>query len=270
MRSWLPGVLMVLSVLAIACGAGADQTFDQTYEVGASPSLLVGASNGDVIVRTGVDGQITVLGHITSSDNVDLDVTADGDVVTVRSSTTFSGNLLGDKAEGRVDLTITVPLATVIEVGINTGAVTIADIQAGGHITAAAGSVTLRRVSGDFSGGTGTGDVTISAGTGSFQFTTGVGAITFEGELVVGGFNEFETGVGDVTVTIPEDAGVRLDTTVSSGSVSNDLAIADESSAPSLLGGRLSGTIGDGGAGLTIVVGIGSVRIRAATDVGRP
>ena len=263
-------MLVIVSVVAIACGAGADETIERTFEVGASPRLLVGADNGDVVVQTGPDFKITVLSDITSPDNVDLDVTADGDVVTVRSSTTFSGNLLGDKAEGRVDLTITVPLATVIEVGINTGAVTIADIQAGGHITAAAGSVTLRRVSGDFSGGTGTGDVTISAGTGSFQFTTGVGAITFEGELVVGGFNEFETGVGDVTVTIPEDAGVRLDTTVSSGSVSNDLAIADESSAPSLLGGRLSGTIGDGGAGLTIVVGIGSVRIRAATDVGRP
>ena len=270
MRSWLPGALIVLSVLAIACGAGADQTFDQTYEVGASPSLLVGASNGDVIVRTGVDGQITVLGHITSSDNVDLDVTLDGDVVTVRSLTNTSGNLIGDRAEGRVNLTISVPPGTVVEVGITTGAVTIEGVQMGGRITAAAGSVTLRGVSGDFSGGIGTGDITISDSAGSFQFTTGAGSITFEGELVSGGLSEFETGVGDVTVTIPGDAGVRVDATASSGSVSTEFDIGSEPEGASISDGRFSGTLGDGGAELVIAVGIGSVKIQTDTEAAGP
>lgn len=270
LRPWLPGVFIVLSVAAIACGAGGDETIEQTFEVGASPRLMVGAGNGDVVVRIGADEQITVLSDVSSSNNVDLDVALDDDVVTVRSLTNISGNLIGDRAEGRVDLTISVPSSTVVEVGITTGAVTIAGVMAGGRITAAEGDITLRGVSGDFSGGTGTGDVTISGSGGSFRFTIGVGAILFEGELASGGSNEFETGIGDVTVIVPADAGVQIDATVSSGSVTSDLDIAGESRDALNPGERFSGRFGDGGAKLTITVGTGSIQILAASGKSGP
>lgn len=261
------GLLVIVSVLSFACGAGGDETLEQTFEVGSSPRLLVGAGNGDVVVRAGPDGSITVLSDVTDKNNVDLDVTADGDIVTVTADTTTSGNLLGDMAQGRVDFTITVPRDTVIEVGIASGAVTVEGVRAGGRTTTSTGNVTLRDVSGDFSGGTGVGDVAVTGSDGSFRFTVGVGAITFEGQLVLGGLNEFETGVGDVTVTFPEDAGVRLEATVATGSVSSDLDLADESRGPSVLGGRLSGTLGGGGAELSIIVGTGTIHVSAASDV---
>lgn len=261
------GLLVMISVVSLACGAGGDETFEQTFEVGSSPRLLVGAGNGDVVVRAGPDRSITVTSDVSDKDNVDLDVMADGDTVTVTADTTTSGNLLGDMAQGRVDFTITVPPETVIEVGIASGGVTVEGVRAGGRITTSTGNVTLRGVSGDFSGGTGVGDVRVTDSDGSFRFTVGIGAITFEGGLVPGGLNEFETGVGDVTVTIPEDAGVRLEATVATGSVSSDLDLADESRGPSVLGGRLSGTFGGGGAELSIIVGTGTIHISAANDV---
>lgn len=270
MRSWVAGAFIILSVAAISCGAGPDETFEETFEVDASPRLLVGTGNGNIVVLTGIDRQIKVRGDVTSSANVDLDATLDGEVVTVSTRTGISGNLIGDRAEGRVDFTITVPPGTVVEVGITTGAVTITDVQEGGRITAAAGSITLRGVTGDFSGGIGTGDIIISDSDGSFRFTSGAGSITFEGELVPGGLNEFETGAGDVTVTIQENAGVQINAIVSSGSVSTELDIEDESTGASNSEARFSGTLGDGGAELTIVVGTGAVYIRPATHVALP
>ena len=259
-HTWF-GLLTVVSILSIACGAGGDETTERSFEVGPSPRLVVGAGHGDVLVQTGPVGMIAVLSVVTNRDNVDLDVDAAGDVVTVASVTRSSRNLFGDSAQGAVDSTFTVPPETAIEVGIADGTVNVDGIQAGGVITAGNGIVTLRNVAGDFSGGVGSGDVGISGGTGSFRFTTGVGSIRFEGDLIAGGSNRFETGTGDVIVAISTDASVEIDATVTRGSLSSELSLTGESSTRSGTGRRLSGTLGDGGAVLVMTVGTGSVEI---------
>ena len=253
------GLLAFVSVLLIACGAGGDETLEQSFQVGDSPRLVVGADNGSVLVETGPDGTISVLSVVSNKDDVDLGVTADDDVVTVRSVTTFSGSLIGDHAEGAVDLTITVPPDTVIEIGTAVGPITVKDVRAGGTITDGAGSIEMRGVSGDYSGGVGAGDIRIVDGNGSFRFTTGVGSIMFDGVMVSGGSNEFETGVGDVTVTFSEGVGVEIDATTSTGTISNELTLTDELLGTSSVGAYISGTFGDGGADLLIAVGVGSL-----------
>lgn len=250
-----------MSILSIACGAGGDETTERKFEVGASSRLVVGAGHGDVLVQIGPVGMITVLSVVTNRDNVDLDITAEAAVVTVKSITRQSRNLFGDSAQGAVDSTFTVPPETAIEVGIANGTVSVDGIQAGGVITAGNGIVTLRNVTGDFSGGVGSGDVGISGGSGSFRFTTGAGSIRFEGDLVTGGSNRFETGTGDVIVAISRDASVELDATVARGSLSSELSLTGETSTRSGTGRSLSGTLGDGGADLVITVGTGSVEI---------
>ncbi len=259
-HTWL-GLLTVVSILSIACGAGGDETTERKFEVGASSRLVVGAGHGDVLVQIGPVGMITVLSVVTNRDNVDLDITAEAAVVTVKSITRQSRNLFGDSAQGAVDSTFTVPPETAIEVGIANGTVSVDGIQAGGVITAGNGIVTLRNVTGDFSGGVGSGDVGISGGSGSFRFTTGAGSIRFEGDLVTGGSNRFETGTGDVIVAISRDASVELDATVARGSLSSELSLTGETSTRSGTGRSLSGTLGDGGADLVITVGTGSVEI---------
>ncbi len=259
---WL-GLLTVVLILSVACGAGGTETTELTFEVGASPRLVVGAENGDVTVQTGPDGTITVHSVSTSTDNVELEVSADGDVVTATSLTNHSRNLFGDTAEGRVDFTITVPLNTAIEVGIANGAVNVDGVTGGGTVTAGNGVVVLRNVTGDFSGGAGSGDVSISDGSGSFRFTTGVGSITFAGDLTAVGTNEFETGTGDVSVMIAEDASIEVEATVTTGSITNDFDFANEALGPDGNAGHLTGTLGDGDAELVILVSVGSV------DIGR-
>jgi len=264
------GLLLVVAILMIACGAGGDETLEQSFQVGDSPRLVIGVDNGSVLVKTGPAGTITVLSTVINKDDVDLDVSADDGVVTVRSDTTISGNLLGDRAEGAVDLTVTVPPQTVVEVGAAAGPVTLARVQGGGTITASAGDIELRGVSGDYSGGVGVGDIRITDSIGSFRFTTGFGSIRFDGNFVSGGLNEFETGVGDVIVSFPERAGVELDATTSTGTISNELTLGDESSDSTTTGGRLSGTLGDGGAELLISVGSGSIGLSDKTDAPAP
>jgi DUF4097 and DUF4098 domain-containing protein YvlB len=192
---------------------------------------------------------------------VDLEIGAIADVVTVASVTGSSRNLFGDTAQGGVDFTFTVPPETVIEVGIANGTVSVDGVQAGGVISAGIGSIALRDVTGEFSGGAGSGDIEISRGTGSFRFTTGMGSIRFEGDLISGGVNEFEAGTGDVIVAISGDADIELEATVAKGSLSSELTLTEETSTLSGSGGTLAGTLGDGGADLVITVGTGSVEI---------
>ena len=264
-----PGSSLLLAfvlTLLIACNAGGDETLEQSFQVGDWPRLVVGVGNGSVLVKTGPTGTISVSSAVRNKDDVDLDVSADGDIVTVRSDTTISGSLIGDRAEGAVDFTVTVPPRTVVEVGAAAGPVTLTGVQGGGTITASAGAIELRGVSGDYSGGAGVGDIRITDSSGSFRFTVGNGSIKFDGVLVAGGLNEFETGVGDVIVSFPEGAGVDLDATVSTGTISSELTLKNESSDPTSTGGGLSGTVGDGGAELLISVGSGSVELRDKTD----
>ncbi len=253
---------MFVSILLIACDAGGDEILEQSFRVGDSPRLVVGADNGSVLVETGPNGTITVSSAVRNKDDVDLGVSAEGDVVTVRSVTTISGSLIGDRAEGAVDFTITVPPDTAIEIGASVGPITVRGVRAGGTITDGAGSIELRGVSGDYSGGAGAGDIKIIDGDGSFRFTTGVGSITFDGAMVNSGSNEFETGVGDVTVTFSEGVGVEIDATTSTGTISNELTLTDEELEASVAGARLSGSLGNGGADLLIVVGVGSLEFR--------
>jgi hypothetical protein len=260
------GLLAFVLILLIACGAGGDEILEQSFQVGDLPRLVVGADNGSVLVETGPEGTISVLSVISNKDDVDLSVTADGDVVTVQSATTISGNLIGDRAEGAVDFTITVPPDTVIEIGTAVGPITVKGVRAGGTITDGAGSIELRGVSGEYSGGVGAGDIRVVDGDGSFRFTTGVGSIMFDGVMVSGGSNEFETGVGDVTMTFPEGGGVEIAAATSTGMISNDLILTDELSETSSVGASISGTLGDGGADLRIVVGVGSLKFSAKAN----
>jgi len=260
------GLLAFVLILLIACGAGGDEILEQSFQVGDLPRLVVGADNGSVLVETGPEGTISVLSVISNKDDVDLSVTADGDVVTVQSATTISGNLIGDRAEGAVDFTITVPPDTVIEIGTAVGPITVKGVRAGGTITDGAGSIELRGVSGEYSGGVGAGDIRVVDGDGSFRFTTGVGSIMFDGVMVSGGSNEFETGVGDVTMTFPEGGGVEIAAATSTGMISNDLILTDELFETSSVGASISGTLGDGGADLRIVVGVGSLKFSAKAN----
>lgn len=261
-RQVWPGLLVFVSILLIACGAGGDETLEQSFQVGDSPRLVIGVDNGSVLVKTGPAGTITVLSVVINKNDVDFDVSEVGGVVTVRSDTTISGSLIGGRAEGAVDLTVTVPPQTVVEVGAATGPVTVTGVQGGGAITASAGTIELRGVSGDYSGGAGVGDIRIIDSSGTFRFTAGVGSITFDGVMVRGGSNEFETGTGDVIVAFPEGAGVDLDATTSIGTISNDLILTDELLETSGIGARLVGAFGGGGADLLIVVGVGSLEFR--------
>lgn len=257
-------------MLLIACGAGGSETTTLTFAVGESPRLVVGAGRGEILVSTGPEGVITVLSEVSEKDNVVLDVSANGDVVTARSTTTFSGNLFGDTAEGSVKFTITVPPQTVIEVGASSGPITVRDVQNGGTVTVGVGTLSLRSVSGDFSGGTGTGDIRITDSRGTFSFTAGVGAIRFDGTLSEGESSDFETGVGEVTVSFPDGTGVDLDATVNTGQLTSELDLTDEITESTTTGSRLAGTLGGGGAELIILVGTGSLEISDKSDEPPP
>ncbi len=255
-------IIAVILILSTGCGAGGNETTTFVFEVGEFPHLVVGAGRGEVLVTTGPSGVITVLAEVSEKDNVVLDVSAESDVITASSTTTFSGNMFGDSAVGNVDFTITVPPLTEIRVGTTNGSIAIEDTQRGGVISSSEGTITLRRVSGEFSGGAGVGDIKIIDSEGSFQFTTGVGGVEFDGDFSAGSFNEFETGVGDAVISIPAGSGVTLDAKVTSGSITSDIDLTEELLQTVGHGASLLGSHDGSDIKIDIRVNTGSISIR--------
>jgi hypothetical protein len=211
------------TVFASSTPAG---TFDRTLQVSGPVNLEVLTHSGDVTVRAGASGSVTIHGKIYMSDrwNILPGVGVGGNrdnvhMVEQNPPIRQEGNSVHiDYVEVKnisVDYEITVPADTTIRTHSGSGDQTIegthgnVDVQTGsgdvklrnltGEVTLQTGSgdVRAREISGPVKGGTGSGDVEIEEkGAGDIYLHTGSGNIIARG--VQGGFRG-ETGSGDVT-----------------------------------------------------------------------
>jgi Putative adhesin len=216
-------VLFTTTVFASSTPAG---TFDRTLQVSGPVNLEVLTHSGDVTVRAGASGSVTIHGKIYMSDrwNILPGVGVGGNrdnvhMVEQNPPIRQEGNSVHiDYVEVKnisVDYEITVPADTTIRTHSGSGDQTIegthgnVDVQTGsgdvklrnltGEVTLQTGSgdVRAREISGPVKGGTGSGDVEIEEkGAGDIYLHTGSGNIIARG--VQGGFRG-ETGSGDVT-----------------------------------------------------------------------
>jgi len=118
------------------------------------------------------------------------------------------------------------------------------------HITDSTGTMDLR---------TGGGDIDMLNDTGKIQGLTAGGSVW--ARLRANDGISFRSGGGDIDVLLPRDVGASLDANSSGGSVTCDFPF----SAPSLKSGtRLSGTIGTGGARISLHASGGDIQIAPA------
>jgi len=211
------------TVFAFSTPAG---TFDRTLQVSGPVDLEVLTRSGDVTVRAGSSGSVTIHGKIYMSDRWNilpgLGVGGNKDSVhAIEQNPPIrqEGNSVHiDYVEIKniaVDYEITVPANTTIRSHSGSGDQTIegthgnADIQTGSgdvkisnltgefRLQTGSGNVRAREISGAVKGGTGSGDVEIEeTAAGDIDLHTGSGNIVARG--VQGGFHG-ETGSGDVT-----------------------------------------------------------------------
>ena len=248
----IAGVLAVLFMTSCVLGEVTNRV--DTFGVGVNPELQIISGEGDVHVRVGDPGVITVETEMIRPEKLEYEVTQEGNMVTVRALKSADAYV----ADPRTNIEVTLPSNTVIDIVIGNGAVGITGLNADGKIALGNGTARLEQVSGNYSVMADNGSITVENATGAFRLSTGNGGIDFTGLFRNGGINEFTVGHGDISIEPDADASVVIDAEAHDGGIDNDL-ITEFSLSES---GRLIGTLGGGAASLRISAGEGNITLR--------
>lgn len=213
--------LAVLFASATVFASTPQGTFDRTLQVSGPVDLEVLTHSGDVTIRAGSSGSVTIHGKIFVGDHW-LMGKREGDVHAIEQNPPIrqEGNsihieYLTEMHDISVDYEITVPADTTIHAKSGSGDQTIegtrgnADVQTGSgdvkisnltgevHLQTGSGNVRAHEISGAVHGGAGSGDIEVGeTGQGDVDLHTGSGNITVHG--IQGAFRG-EAGSGDIT-----------------------------------------------------------------------
>lgn len=256
---------MALTASGVAFASTPQGTFDKTFQVSGAVDLDVQTHSGDVIVRNGPAGTVSIHGKIFVGDhwlfgNRHADVSDIEQHPPLRQD---GNNIHIDYVNARdisVDYEITVPEDTMVRSHSGSGDQTIegtrgrVELQTGSgdvklerltgeiRIQTGSGNVRGHEISGPVRGGAGSGDIEIEEkGSGDIDLHTGSGNITIRGvqgalraeagsgdvtaEGTQTGSWEIHTGSGNVRVRLPGNAAFDADIATSSGSLDVDAPI---------------------------------------------
>src|SRR5208283_5058237 len=218
--SFLATVLVVLLASTFAMASTPQGTFDKTFSVSGPVDLEVETHSGDITVRSGPAGSVSIHGKIFVGDhwlfgNRHTDVSDIEQHPPVRQE----GNSIHvdyvNALDISVDYEIVVPEDTTIRTRSGSGDQMIegtrgnADLQSGSgdmklsritgeiRLQTGSGDVRAREITGAVRGGAGSGDIEVEEmGAGDVELRTGSGNITARG--IQGAFRA-EAGSGDIT-----------------------------------------------------------------------
>jgi hypothetical protein len=251
--------LVVLFSTTVVFASNPQGRFEKTLQVSGPVDLEVLTHSGDVTVRAGSSGSVTIRGKIYVGDHW-LMGSREADVQAIAQNPPIrqEGNKIHidyvDVRNISVDYEITVPTDTVVrthsgsgdqiiegthgnvDTQTGSGDVKLANLTGEVHLQTGSGNIRARQISGPVRGGTGSGDVEIEeAAAGNIDLHTGSGNITargveggFRGETgsgdvtaegTQGGSWEIHTGSGNVHVRLPSNAAFDADISTSSGTV---------------------------------------------------
>jgi hypothetical protein len=246
-------------VSSVAFASTPQGTFDKTFQVSGPVDLEVETHSGDIIVRSGPSGSVSIHGKIFVGDHW-LFGNRHADVSDIEQHPPLrqQGNSIRidyvNAHDISVDYEITVPAETTIRTRSGSGDQIIegtrgnADLQSGSgdmklsqitgeiHLQTGSGNVRAREIAGGVRGGAGSGDIEVEeTGAGDIDLHTGSGNITaraiqgafhaeagsgdITGEGAQTGAWEIRTGSGNVHVRLPSDAAFDANLSTSSGTV---------------------------------------------------
>ena len=275
-KSTLPLIavmIMAVTLLATAgCTAGPTETRVDSFSVNGTATLVVNSDNGWIKVNTGTDDEVRIQATLRGIDRIDYEVSRDGNTITVLAEIDqgwFISNV-------GVDITITAPVNTDVELETSNGAIELNGIEGTGTLRTSNGEIVLENVKGDFEGRTSNGKIEVDTleGTaflrtsnggldlqeviGEVDAETSNGGISYSGDMIPGGDNRLITSNGNVDVELMGTRSIKLDASTNNGDVTSELPITATTTSDD----HLVGTIGDGEADLYIESSNGDVTIR--------
>jgi hypothetical protein len=219
--SYLAIALAVLLASTLAAASTPQGTFDKTFQVTGPVELQVQSRSGDIIVRSGPSGSVSIHGKIFVGEHWLFGNQRQADVSEIEQHPPLrqDGNSISiDYVNVRdisVDYEITVPADTMLHTRTGSGDQTIddihgnADLESGSgdmklsrltgeiHLQTGSGNVRAREIAGAVRGGAGSGDIEVEeTAAGDIDLHTGSGNVTVRG--IQGAFHG-EAGSGDIT-----------------------------------------------------------------------
>ena len=215
------------------------------------------AASGDLDVRTTPPSGPWSMGRQRASFTVTVEVPRRFDVaVDLGSGDLRVGTVTGDVDVDTGSGGVRIERADGTEIAIDTGS---GDVQAGAlrgrvEIDTGSGSVRVDRVEGPLAVDTGSGDVAVDEAVGPVEAGTGSGSLNVG--LASARDAAVETGSGDATVRLASRTGWTLD--LDGGAVEIDRALGFQGRQDRR---RARGTVGGGGAQLSVDTGSGEIRV---------
>ena len=235
------------------------KTRDDTFTVGASPTLVVDGYNGRIAVNPGPDNTIRVQATLRNPSRVDYQVSQDGDTVKVMARRRGKASLFGFLGNsGGVNIVVTTPRKTDVDLNTGNGRIDLNGVEGSSTLHTSNGGIVMDSVKGDLDASTSNSRIVLDNVKGDFNAETSNGSIAFKGEMIQGGNNQLRTSNGGVSVKLEGTPSLTINASTSNGRVTSKLPVLTDSAGDRH---RLVGTIGDGEAELLVQSSNGSVTI---------
>jgi hypothetical protein len=186
---------------------------------------------------------------ITGNDGGTITVNAQGDILPEVERSGNTVRVFTDRHHNRsrkgLDLTIGLPNSSAIDISSGAGDVAAYDISGGVLIDIGAGDIYVRNISGRLDAETGAGNIQSA----------------WPGAARLPGHCRMTTGVGNISLELPDSAGIRIEAQTGLGSISgrNDRSY----------GRRADLTLGSGEGLFRLSTGIGNIRVDSEEALGR-
>jgi DUF4097 and DUF4098 domain-containing protein YvlB len=199
--------LAIALVIATGVAAASEQGhFEKTFQVNGAADLQVYTQSGNITVRPGSAGTVSITGRIHVGDAwmFGLGNNHKDEVHQIESNPPLSQNgnsIRVDYVNRRnisIDYEITAPPDSKVRTKSGSGDQTIEGMQAGVEIETGSGDVKLDNLAGDIRIHTGSGNVEARGAAGPFEARAGSGDITIEEKAK--GDVRLETGSGNIHV----------------------------------------------------------------------
>jgi len=258
----LVAVMVSVAAMAVAANASVQGSFERTYPVSGAVDLQVLTRSGDIMVRSGPAGSVTVRGKIHVGDRW-FNGGRQADISEIEKNPPIqqSGNSIHidyvNVHDISVDYEITAPADTAVtshsgsgdqrmeglrgslRLESGSGDMRLEDISSDIQVHTGSGNVEARDISGPFTAEAGSGDIRADEkGKGDVRVHTGSGNIELRGvdglldahsgsgDVTIQGANsgrwEVRTSSGNVDLELPSGASFDLDASAGSGSVTVD------------------------------------------------
>jgi hypothetical protein len=221
--------------------AAQEQRITQSFDAGSGPTLWIKSFAGGVIIQGDDTDEIRVIAtkKARSKDGLDqIEVTMterDGGLEIRTRNPSRVPN-------ASVELELTVPAATPLEVDLAAGAVVVQGLTGGMRADTAAGAIVLEEVSGGIYAHTAAGFVGAREIQGPVDLASAAGVIEYQG--VPQGDCRFSTATGGISLELPARPEVAVDLRASIGAVNAACDVEGRST-----GRTIRGFIGSGAQG---------------------